>query len=213
MRVETRLLLLKAGAAVAILAVIFLLMHALLPGVASRREPADPCWAAARRIDVVGQRFDPLLPALFHQTVHVLMGHGDGSAAWSPWLAEGLGAFFGNTIITQGRFRLGGVSRRDAGHIVALSTSGQHVPLAALVRTSEEAFASDRGALHAREAGMLVAFLLWGTDGGRREGFFRYCQLERQPGPTPADAFETHMRTPLDGLETEWLAYLQQLAR
>jgi hypothetical protein len=156
-----------------------------------------------------------LLLMLFHEATHLVMDRSAeaGEPQWSVWLSEGLAVYFEQTSVQGGRLRLGGASRRDARLVLAYAARRAHVPLRTLVRGGRELFRGPLGSLCYREAGLLVAFLLDGAGGRHRQAFFRYCDLERRPGPCPPTALEQYLGTSLDALENDWLAYLQGIAQ
>jgi len=156
-----------------------------------------------------------LLAMLAHEATHLAMDRAAGGREpdWSLWLSEGMAVYFEQFALVNGRLRLGGADRRDAALVAQLAANRAHVPLRALVRGGARLFHGKLGALAYREAGLLAAFLLDGAGGRYRKPFLRYYQLERQPGPCPPEALESTLGVNLDELETQWLTFVQGIAR
>ena len=195
--------------------------HAELVAFAGRRMKQDASHAggfydpASWSIALTLRPRRELFAMLSHEATHLIMDRSatGGEPDWSLWLSEGMAVYFEQSAIVNRRLRLGGASPRDAAVVLALAARGRHVPLHKLVGGGPELFRGELGPLAYREAGLLVAFLLEGADGKLREPFVRYYQLERKPGPCPAEALASTLGVPLDALETLWLTYLRGIAR
>ncbi len=182
-----------------------------------KQDPAHPsgfydpaAWTLAATLRPARE----LLALLFHLAAHLVMERAGGpEAEWSPWLLKGMGMCFEQGASPSGWMRLSTAARHDAAVILALEARNAHVPLHMLVVGGQELFRGPLGALAYREAGLLVAFLLWGNQGKHRDALARYIQLERQPGPVPPGSFKAIFGATPSELEKEWLAFLRTIAR
>jgi hypothetical protein len=193
--------------------------HGDLVAYASREMRRDLSYAggfydpASWSIALTAQPPPTLLPLIFHEATHLFMDRSAtlGRPEWSLWLAEGMAVFFEKSSVVNGRFHLGGASRRDIALVLAAARQGRLVALSRLLRGGPELFHSELGALCYAEAGLLAGYLLVGDRGKHRDAFFRYVELERRPGPCPPQALESCLNLSPDDLQKQWLAYLQRM--